>query len=500
MFKRIVIAGGGTAGWMTAGLLSSTLARAGHTVCLVESPNIASVGVGEATIPSFVHFNRLLGIDEKDLLKQTKATFKLGIQFTDWDKTGSDYIHGFSGLGDEGPGLPFYHYWLRWQKYNSQANIEEHFLASTLARQNKFVHPDPKVSPLLGSLGYAYHIDAGLYAQYLKKYSLARSLNYVQGDIQTVNLHPESGYIESLSVDTKQGSQLVEGDFFIDCTGFKALLIGQALKVGFVSWQKWLKCDSAQVVASELNQLNNVPYTRSAAHDAGWQWRIPLQHRVGNGVVYSSEYMCDEVAQARLLSNLDSNALSEPRKLTFTAGMRERFWEKNCLAVGLSSGFLEPLESTSIHLIQSAITRLSLLFPNAQSNTVLAKQFNKEASVEAEKVRDFIILHYYLNTKKDKPFWQSCANNSLPDSLNHKIELYRQSAFIHHDHGDVFTEGSWLSVLVGQGLLPNNSMHMINTMDNSKLDRYMGNVRQQIKTLSQKLPDHHAYLEKMLSS
>lgn len=500
MYKKIIIAGGGTAGWMSAALLSSTLGRAGHKVCLVESPNIASVGVGEATIPSFVHFNRLLGIDEKDLIKKTKATFKLGIQFTHWDKPNSDYIHGFSGLGDQGPGLPFYHYWLRWQKRHNTPNIEDYFLASSMARQGKFVHPDPKIHPMIGALGYAYHIDAGLYAEYLKDYAIARGIEYIQGDIENVNIHPDSGHIASLTVNKQNHRHLLDGDFFIDCTGFKALLIGEALQVPFVSWQKWLKCDSAQVVQSELNGSNNVPFTRAQAHDAGWQWRIPLQHRVGNGIVYSSDYMSDEDAGSLLMSNLDGQALTQSRKLNFTAGMRARFWEKNCLAVGLSSGFLEPLESTSIHLIQSTITRLSLLFPNAHSNQVLAKQFNQQAKQEMEKIRDFIILHYYLNTKQDKPFWRYCASLELPDSLQHKIELYRQSAYIHHEHNDVFTEGSWLSVLVGQGLLPMSSMHMINTMDDTKLDEYMQNVKNQIATLCQKLPPHDVYMQKMLAS
>jgi tryptophan halogenase len=497
MWKKIVIAGGGTAGWMTAALMAKTLGRAGFEVCLIESPNIASVGVGEATIPSFVHFNRLLGIDEKDFLKKVKATFKLGIQFVDWDKVGTQYIHGFSGLGDQGQGLPFYHYWLRWQKNNPQANIEDHYLASTCARKRKFGHPDASVSPLLGGLGYAYHIDAGLYADYLKEYALSRGLNYIQADITDIHLNAANGHIASLQLDD---GRIIDGDFFIDCTGFKSLLLGGALKVPFISWQKWLKCDSAQVVPTELTQENCVPYTRATAQKVGWQWRIPLQHRVGNGLVYSSDYMDDEQAQSLLMSNIDSKAISTPRMLKFSAGMRARFWEKNCVAVGLSSGFLEPLESTSIHLIQSTITRLSLLFPNAQTNTVMAAQFNREACSEMEKIRDFVILHYHLNNRSSDPFWHDCAQMDLPDSLQHKLELYRKSAYIHHEHNDVFTEGSWLSVLVGQGLLPEHSMHMINTMGDEELDTYMGSVRQQIALLSDKMPRHLDYIQRMLRS
>jgi tryptophan halogenase len=497
MWKNIVIAGGGTAGWMTAALMTKTLGRAGYNIILVESPNIDSVGVGEATIPSFVHFNRLLGIDEKDFLRTVKATFKLGIEFVNWNNIGSQYIHGFSGLGDQGQGLPFYHYWLRWQKNNPKANIEDHFLASTFARNKKFVHPDPKIHPLLNGLGYAYHIDAALYANYLKQYSLSRGLRYIQANINHINLEPSTGHIQSLQLDN---DALLQGDFFVDCTGFKSMLLGEALKVPFVSWKKWLRCDRAQVAPTQLTKQNFVPYTRAIAQSAGWQWRIPLQHRVGNGLVYASDYMNDHDAEALLVSNTDSATLAAPRMINFEAGMRARFWEKNCVAVGLSSGFLEPLESTSIHLIQSTITRLSLLFPNADSNAVMAKQFNQEAAAEMEKIRDFVILHYYLNNRQKEPFWYDCANMEIPDSLQHKIDLYQHSGFIYHEHSDVFTEGSWLSVLVGQGLMPNSSMQMINTMPDHELNAYMNSVQQQIAGLSQRMPIHSDYIHKMLTS
>ncbi|MDP5138311.1 tryptophan 7-halogenase [Rheinheimera baltica] len=495
MWNKVVIAGGGTAGWMTAALMAKTLCRAGFEVCLIESPTITTVGVGEATIPSFVHFNRLLGIDEKDLLKKVKATFKLGINFINWDKPGSDYIHGFSALGDQGPGLPFYHYWLRWQKRHPDTNIEDYFLASSCARKNKFMHPDPAVSSLFSGLGYAYHIDASLYAEYLKDYATSRNVKHIKADITDIRLNPSTGYIESLRLDD---ATVIAGDFFIDCTGFKSLLLGGALKVPFISWQKWLKCDRAQVVPTALTNENFVPYTKAVAQIAGWQWRIPLQHRVGNGLVYSSAYMDDNQAQSLLLSQIDSEPLAQPRMLSFTAGMRARFWEKNCVAVGLSSGFLEPLESTSIHMIQSAISRLSMLFPNAETNSVLAKQFNQETSAEMEKIRDFVILHYCLNNRSKEPFWQDCQNMALPDSLKHKLELYRNTAYIHHDHNDVFTEGSWLSVLVGQGVLPRHSMQMINTMPDEQLDHYMKSVRHQIAALSGQMPLHRDYIQRML--
>lgn len=496
-WKKIVIAGGGTAGWMSAALLAKTLVRAGYEVTLVESPDIPTVGVGEATIPSFVHFNRLLGIDEKDFLKKVKATYKLGIQFVNWSSPGDEYIHGFSALGDQGQGLPFYHYWLRWQKRHSEANIEDYFLASTLARKNKFVHPDPKISPLMNGLGYAYHIDASLYADSLKDYAANRGVKHLRANITDVVLNPVTGHIDALRLDNKTA---IEGDFFIDCTGFKSMLLGDALKVPFISWQKWLKCDSAQVVPSALTENNFVPYTRATAQLAGWQWRIPLQHRVGNGLVYSSAYMDDSQAKSLLMSQLDSQPLAEPRMLRFTAGMRERLWEKNCVSVGLSSGFIEPLESTSIHLIQSTITRLSTLFPNADTNSIMAKQFNNEATSEMERIRDFVILHYHLNNRSDQQFWNDCRNEDLPESLQHKLDLYAQTAYMHHEHNDVFTEGSWLSVLIGQGLLPTHSMHMINTMPDEELDNYIKSVRQHISSLTDNMPLHSDYLQRMLGS
>ena len=497
MWQRIVIAGGGTAGWMTAALMSKTLARAGFNICLLESPNIGTVGVGEATIPSFVHFNRLLGIDEKDFLKKTKATFKLGIQFAGWGAPDDNYIHGFSGLGDDSPGFPFYHYWFRWQKRNLDTNIEEHFLAATLARKEKFIHPDEKINPLLRGLGYAYHIDAGLYARYLKGYSTERGVKHIRADIVQVHLNAQNGFIHSLELDD---GRTIEADFFIDCTGFRSLLLGQALKVPFISWQHWLQTDRAQVVPTTLTEANFVPYTRATAHKAGWQWRIPLQHRVGNGLVYSSEYLNDDQAQAMLLAQIDSEPMAEPRRLNFTAGMRARFWEKNCLAVGLSSGFLEPLESTSIHIIQSTIMRFSLFYPNVETNAVLAKQFNAQVLPEMERIRDFVILHYHANNRRGESFWDEVRNMALPDSLRQKLDLFRKTAHVHHEQGDVFTEGSWLSVMVGQGVLPENTVYMAHGMPDDKLDAYMQSVKKQIASLANKVPLHRDYLQRLLST
>ncbi|MFC3093897.1 tryptophan 7-halogenase [Alteromonas sediminis] len=496
MWKKIIIAGGGTAGWMTAALLAKSLGRAGFEITLVESPNIPTVGVGEATVPSFMHFNRLLGIDERHLIKQTKATYKLGIQFVDWEKIGNDYIHGFGALGDQAAGLPFYHYWFRWLKSNPTAKLEDMSLCAVSGRKRRFVHPDPKVNPILGGMGYALHIDAGLYAEFLKQYSTERGIKHIQADITGVNLNQKTGFISSLNL---ADSSVLEGDFFIDCTGFKSMLLGQALRVPFVSWKQWLKTDSAQVLPTALTQDNFVPYTRAKAHHAGWQWRIPLQHRVGNGLVYSSEHMTDQEAEALLLEQIDSEPLMAPRKLHFEAGMRERFWEKNCVAVGLSSGFLEPLESTSIHIIQTTISRLVTLFPNADTNEVMAKRFNAQATFEMERIRDFIILHYALN-HRDDPFWRSLSEMRLPDSLEEKITLFKKTGYIHYEDGDLFADTNWLSVLFGQGVRPENSMYMVNTMSDEQLDKYISSIRHQIVSLTDNFPFHIDYLTRLLKS
>lgn len=494
MWKKIVIAGGGTAGWMTAALLSRSLGRAGFEVVLVESPSIPPIGVGEATVPSFMNFNRLLGIDERDLLKKIKGTYKLGILFDGWEKGDKDYIHGFGALGDQAAGLPFYHYWFRWLKNNPDANLEDVCICPSSARKNRFMHPDPKFSPVLGGFGYALHIDAGLYANYLKDYSVARGISHIRANINQVNLNQQTGFIESLNLDD---GRILDGDFFIDCTGFRSLLLGEALQVPFVSWKQWLKCDRAQVVATTLNQDNFVPYTRATAHKAGWQWRIPLQHRIGNGLVYSSEHMEDAEAQSLLLKQIDSEPLTEPRMLSFEAGMRERFWEKNCVAVGLSSGFLEPLESTSIHVIQTTIQRLISLFPNSETNNLMAKRFNQQAAFEMEKIRDFIILHYCIN-RREEPFWETLRNMTLPESLLEKVELFRKTGFMHNEQGDLFTEANWISVLIGQGIRPENSMYMVNTMTDEQLDKYIQSVKLQIASLTEKMPLHSDYIARML--
>jgi len=496
MWKKIVIAGGGTAGWMTAALMAKSLGRAGFDITLVESPNIPTVGVGEATVPSFMHFNRLLGIDERDLLKYTKATYKLGIQFVNWEEVGKDYIHGFGALGDQAAGLPFYHYWLRWLKNNPNGVLENMSLCAMSGRKKRFIHPDPKANPILGGMGYAVHIDAGLYAEYLRQYSTQRGIKHIKADIERVNLDQETGFISALSMT--DGS-LVEGDFFIDCTGFQSLLLGNALKVPFVSWKHWLKCDSAQVVPTTLTQDNYVPYTRATAHSAGWQWRIPLQHRVGNGIVYSSEYMGDEQAHKHLLQHIDSDPLAEPRKLHFEAGMRERFWEKNCVAVGLSSGFLEPLESTSIHIIQTTISRLVTLFPNADTNEVMAQRFNQQARFEMERIRDFIILHYCIN-KRSEPFWQSVRDMALPESLQEKLRLFQKTGYIHYEDGDLFADTNWMSVLIGQGARPENSMYMVNTMSDEQLDKYIKSIQHQIAAVTDNFPLHSDYIKRMVHS
>lgn len=496
MYKKIVIAGGGTAGWMTAALMAKTLVRAGFEITLVESANIPTVGVGEATVPSFMGFNRLLGIDEKDLVKKIKATYKLGIMFDGWESPGKDYIHGFGALGDDATGIPFYHYWLRWQKENPNAKLEDVSICQTSARKNRFIHPNAKMPPIMRGFGYALHIDAGLYANYLRDYATEQGITHLQADIAQVSLNATTGAIDALIFE--DGNRL-DGDFFIDCTGFRSLLLGDALQVPYISWKQWLKCDRAQVVPTALTEQTFVPYTKSTAHKAGWQWRIPLQHRAGNGLVYSSQYMDDDEATSLLMSQLQGEPLAEPRVLKFEAGMRERSWYKNCAAIGLSAGFVEPLESTSIHLIQTTIQRLINLFPNTETNDVLAKRFNQQTAAEMELIRDFIILHYCVN-KRDEPFWRDVRDMQLPDSLRDKLELFQKSGFLHNDEADLFADSSWISVALGQGIRPENTMCMIDSMTNEQLQNYMRSIKQQVATLTDKMPLHRDYLAQVIQS
>lgn len=492
--SSIVIAGGGTAGWMVAAALSKIFEKSNYIISLVESPDIGTVGVGEATIPPLASFNSMLGISEADFMNKTQATFKLGIEFINWKNLGERYLHGFGAFGLNNQGLAFYNYWFKWLLENPDQDIGDCSMVVASARKGKFLRAEDSSNSLIKNMRYAYHLDAGLYASYLKETSLSRGVNHIQGDIATVNLDPNSGFIESLLLTN---GEVINGDFFIDCTGFRSLLLGQALKVPYVSWERWLFCNSALAVPTATIEAP-IPYTKATAHCAGWQWRIPLQHRTGNGLVYSSNYLSDQSANELLLSNLDGELLAQPKQLRFIPGRRERMWEKNCVAIGLASGFIEPLESTSIHLIQTAIIRLSQLFPSGEYNLSLINKYNEESVFEIEEVRDFIILHYKATSRSDSDFWNDCREMAIPDSLMEKMELFITSGRVRYDQKETFTDSSWVSVLLGQGIKPKDYNPIVDIITLADLEKYIKRVKMDISAAADAMPKHEQYISEYL--
>ena len=445
---RIVIAGGGSAGWMCAAALIHLLGD-GFAVTLVESDDIPTVGVGEATIPQIRLFNQALGIDEDELIRATGATFKLGIEFAGWGAPDDRYMHAFGDIGRNSGMLAFHHLWLRGHRAGVARPLGDYALNAVAAKADRMRRGAPRPASMLPDMPYALHFDAALYAAFLRRRAQAGGVTRVEGRIVDVVRDGKSGDVAAL---TLAGDRRVDGDLFVDCTGFRALLIGGALGVGYEEWTRWLPCDRAMAVASApVAQAG--PYTRAIAHDAGWQWRIPLQHRTGNGIVYSSRHLDDAAAAERLLANLDSAPLGDPRPLRFATGRRRAAWHANVVAMGLSSGFLEPLESTSIHMIQSAIERLVTLLPGRAIAPALRDEYNRRTAFEAERIRDFIILHYIAN-RRDAPFWRERRDGDIPDTLRAKLELWRGAARILRDRDELFTEAGWLQVLVGQGVIP----------------------------------------------
>lgn len=487
--ERIVIVGGGTAGWMTAAVLAR-LTQAGTSVTLVESEEIGTVGVGEATIPSLLDFNRYLGIDEDEFVRATGATFKLGIEFVDWGKRGDRYMHPFGTFGRDVLGIKFHQLWLRQARTQDVGAIDEYCLAALAARMGRFARPSGDPAAVLSSLRYAFHFDAALYARFLRQMAEQGGVKRVEGRVEHVELSPDDGFIRALKL--ADGSR-IEGDFFVDCSGFRSLLLGDALGVPFTSWQKWLPCDRAVAVPSASTGALP-PYTRATAERAGWRWRIPLQHRVGNGHVYASAFVSDDAAVDALLTGLDGAPGAAPRPLRFTAGVRERLWERNCVAIGLAGGFLEPLESTSIHLIQSGITRLMSLFPDHGHAPVERATYNRLLRTEYEQIRDFVILHYHATARDDSDFWNDCRTTPPPASLAEKLDLWRERGHVFPNPGDLFTEDSWIAVLLGQAGSPAGLDPLLATLPTEEAARFLQHLRGVIGQTAAAMPHHDQFI------
>jgi tryptophan halogenase len=483
--RRVVIAGGGTAGWMVAAAISKVLGKI-LDITLVESDEIGTVGVGEATIPSLINFHRLLEVNEQEFMAATQATFKLGISFESWRARGEDYIHSFGDTGIDHWTAGFQHFWHKGIERDLAAEYGEYCLEWKAARAHKFAH-----LPQDG-MNYAYHMDATRYAKYLRKFAEGFGVQRIEAKIARVDVDAATGHIAALRLDS--GTD-VPGDLFIDCTGFRGMLIGEALGQEVEDWSHWLFCDSA-IAVQTASTGPAVPYTRSIAHDAGWQWQIPLQHRVGNGIVFSSRHTDAASAQATLMGNISGEPLTAPRLLRFKPGQRRKTWHGNCVAIGLASGFLEPIESTSIHLIQRGIVRLMQLFPTngiAQSDV---DEYNAQAAAEIAHIRDFIILHYKVTNRRDTPFWADAADMDIPASLRHRIDLFRETGRVFRAPNELFAENSWIQVMLGQGIVPGQHHQSADLMGDAELRAFLGDIRARIHKTVAQLPAHQDYVQR----
>lgn len=481
--KKVVIVGGGTAGWMAAASISKLIGR-DLDISLIESDAIGTVGVGEATIPTMITLHQLLKIDEREFMAEVQGTFKLGISFENWKNLDENYIHSFGFTGKDCWAAGFQHFWLKGKQQGLAGEFGDYCTELQAAKNNKFA-----VMPRNG-LNYAFHMDAGLYAKFLRRIAEENGAKRIEGKITQVVTDPQSGNINHVTLES---GQQIEGDLFIDCSGFYGLLIDKTLHTGYDDWSHYLPCDSA--VAVQTRSVGEpIPYTRSIARDAGWQWRIPLQHRVGNGHVFCSKYISDEEATETLLNNVEGEVLTKPRVIKFRTGQRHKHWNRNCVALGLASGFLEPLESTSIHLIQRGIIRLLQLFPTDGIRESDVDEFNAQMKEEFLFVRDFIVLHYHVTEREDTPFWRHCKNMAIPDSLQHRIDLFKESGRIFQKANDVFAENSWSQVMLGQGLLPEQYHPIVNMMSDDELKGFLTNIKATVDKMVDQLPTHQQFI------
>ena len=493
--ERIVIVGGGSAGWMAAAAVCNVV-QSGCEVVLVESEKIGTVGVGEATIPYIKRLNRELGIEESVFLRETKGSFKLGIEFLNWRNDSHRYFHPFGRHGAEFDRVQLHHYWMKANQEESVEPFDEYSMCWGAAQRNRFEHPMSDPRNIRSTFDYAYHFDAGLYARLLCKYAQSKGCVRHEGIVVDVKQEGETGLIQSIVLDS---GMEVHGDFFIDCTGFRGVLIEQTLKSGYESWRHWLPADRAVAVACQHSEENFTPYTRATARSAGWQWRIPLQHRVGNGFVYCSEYIEDERAAEKLLQSLEGPDLTTPNFLRFETGRRKKFWNKNCLSLGLSAGFMEPLESTSLHLIHIGIARFIALFPSKGENRLSAEEYNRLTTLEYEWIRDFLILHYFANDRKSGELWAYTRNMEIPDSLTYKMDQFKTNGVLVSSGLELFSNPSWLAVYFGQGIMPQRYDPLVDIRNVDGV-KYLKSIKGSIDEAAEVMPSHTHYLSQLIGA
>lgn len=489
--RRIVIVGGGTAGWMAAAALARGL-QGNCRIDVVESDEIGTIGVGEATLPPIKLFNQILGVDENAFVAATQGTFKLGIEFVGWSSPGHRYFHPFGQIGMSFDAVPLHQYWLRERARGDTTPLQDYAYAWVAARKGRFERPSGGRQHVQSTFDYAYHFDAALYARFLRGYAEQRGVVRTEGKVVDVTLRADDGFIESV---TLAGGAVLEADLFIDCSGFRGLLIEGALKTGYESWGQWLPCDRAVAVPSAHGEAP-VPYTRATAHAAGWQWRIPLQHRMGNGMVYGSRYIGDDEATALLLSNLEGEALAEPRLLRFVTGRRRLAWNRNCVALGLAAGFMEPLESTSIHLVQSSLSRLLALFPDRDFDPLAAREFNRLTHAEHERIRDFLILHYHATTRDDAPLWRDCRSMAIPDTLQYKLDQFRSCGRTVAEPLELFQNPNWLAVMIGQEVWPERYDPLVDLRTAVDAPARLAELRQVMEQVALSMPTQAEYIDR----